>query len=80
MLKLADEQVSISSSELDKKRFKENLNNVLPNRFSYEELDFIFDVMDSDSDGRLQRHELLSLDDSRNIMSKLGDETGSTKT
>lgn len=80
MLKLADEQVSISSSELDKKRFKENLNNVLPNRFSYEELDFIFDVMDSDSDGRLQRHELLSLDDSRTITSKLVDEAGSTKT
>lgn len=79
MLKLADEQVSISSSELDKKRFKENLNNVLPNRFSYEELDFIFDVMDSDSDGRLQRHELLSLDDNRNIISKFGDGTGSTK-
>jgi len=79
VLKLADEQVSISSSELDKKRFKENLNNVLPNRFSYEELDFIFDVMDSDSDGRLQRHELLSLDDNRNIISKFGDGTGSTK-
>lgn len=60
----ADQCISASdNSEMDVIDFREKLMSFSPDshRLTYEELNFLFSIIDQNNDRRIQRSELLSL-------------------
>lgn len=51
------------NSEMDVTNFREKLMSLSPDshRLTYEELDFLFNIIDQNNDRRIQRNELLAL-------------------
>ena len=64
---VASDQKNVGHSELGVADFRDKIMTLCPDgdRFTYEELHFLFSVIDKNRDNRVQKDELLSLFDTK---------------